>query len=149
MEHVKAAVAVLAIIGFGAFVVYLVTHIGVSEQEWTRAAYVFGGVEAIAFAAVGWFFGKEVNRSRAEKAEARADTSDAEAVKATAGAAASKSAGEALTAAILAKLKGSTMSIANGKEEHIGATLGATPRHLEELAALAKSLFPETRGLGS
>jgi hypothetical protein len=36
-------------------------------------------VEAVAFAAAGYFFGKEVNRERAEKAEDKAKEKDAEA----------------------------------------------------------------------
>jgi hypothetical protein len=40
---------------------------------------VYSGFEALVFAAVGWLFGREVNRERAEKAEAEADTAREEA----------------------------------------------------------------------
>ena len=57
----------------------------VSPEAWSRLVYVFGGIEAIAFTAVGWVFGAEVNRQRADKAEERADQAtqekDAEAEK--------------------------------------------------------------------
>lgn len=36
--------------------------------------YLLNGVEAIAFVAAGYLFGKDVNRGRAEKAEAKADS---------------------------------------------------------------------------
>jgi hypothetical protein len=43
-----------------------------SEQEWSRAVYVFSGVQAIACAAAGFLFGREVHRGRAETAERHA-----------------------------------------------------------------------------
>jgi hypothetical protein len=56
-----------------------------SDLAWSRRMYVFSAVEAIAFAAVGWLFGKEVHREqahaaekRAADAESRADTANAE-----------------------------------------------------------------------
>jgi hypothetical protein len=42
------------------------------ERHWTRATYLFGSVEAIAFAAAGFLFGREVHRQQAAKAEQRA-----------------------------------------------------------------------------
>ena len=47
---------------------------GAPDLEWNRAAYVFAGVEAIAYAAAGFIFGREVHRQRAEQAEQRAGT---------------------------------------------------------------------------
>src|ERR1051325_3701224 len=44
-----------------------------AEPLWSRSAYIYGGVEAIAFAAAGFLFGREVHRKRAEEAEKRAD----------------------------------------------------------------------------
>jgi hypothetical protein len=43
------------------------------ELEWNRSAYLFAGVEAIAYAAAGFLFGREVHRQRAEQAEQRAN----------------------------------------------------------------------------
>jgi len=52
-------------------------HYGISsnssDTQWTRLAYVFGSVEAIAFAAAGALFGVTVQRDRVEKAEQKAD----------------------------------------------------------------------------
>ena len=45
------------------------------EEEWARLVYLLSGVEAIAFAAAGYFFGREVNRARAEAAEEDANVS--------------------------------------------------------------------------
>jgi len=65
-------IGLVAIFAFGWFANYLMHHLGDGEPNWSRAVYVFGGVEAVAFAAFGFFFGKEVHRERAEKAEADA-----------------------------------------------------------------------------
>jgi hypothetical protein len=66
---VATIVAVSAIIGFAAFVIHMLGNTTVEEKVWTRKAYLLHGVEAIAFAAAGFLFGKEVHRQRAEKAE--------------------------------------------------------------------------------
>ena len=74
MNIVRAAFASVVVIAFAVFATFLVVNADTQNQaEWERWVYVFGAVEAIAFAAVGWVFGREVNRERAEKAEERAD----------------------------------------------------------------------------
>jgi hypothetical protein len=65
-------IGVLALACFGIFLNYLLKNISLNDLQWNRAIYLFGGVEAIAFSAAGYFFGKEVNRQRAENAEAAA-----------------------------------------------------------------------------
>ncbi len=72
-EIVALVVAILAVIGFPIFLYYMLGLTKVEEIEWNRAVYLFSGVEAIVYAAVGYLFGKDVNRERAEKAEERAD----------------------------------------------------------------------------
>jgi hypothetical protein len=66
---VATIVAVIAMIGFAVFVIHMLGNTTVDEKVWTRKAYLLHGVEAIAFAAAGFLFGKEVHRQRAEKAE--------------------------------------------------------------------------------
>jgi hypothetical protein len=80
MSVLRAIVAVAALIFFAAFCVFLLANAGTdSSSEWERWVYVFGGVEAIAFAGVGWLFGKEVNRQRAQSAEEQAEQASAKA----------------------------------------------------------------------
>lgn len=69
----------LVLLFFAVSVIYLARHIAETELQWGRLVYVFGGVEAIAFAATGYFFGKEVNRERADKAEVKATAAGNEA----------------------------------------------------------------------
>lgn len=46
------------------------------SQEWERLVYIFAAIEALAFTAVGWIFGREVNRQRADAADKRADDAE-------------------------------------------------------------------------
>lgn len=67
---------IVAFLVLGTFVYFAIRMMGLTEaeeMEWARYVYVFGGIEAIAFAAAGFLFGKEVHRVQAESAEKRAD----------------------------------------------------------------------------
>lgn len=75
-DPVSLAVACLAITGFGVFVMFLLFRLGLNDLQWTRATYLLNGVEAIAFAATGFLFGREVQRGRAESAEQRAKNAE-------------------------------------------------------------------------
>ena len=73
LAWVPAAVGVLALLGYAAFVLLLLDQVkGADDRHWLRSLHLFASVEAIAFAAAGFFFGREVNRARAEHAEDRA-----------------------------------------------------------------------------
>lgn len=73
-DLVSVAVACVALTGFGVFVLALLFMLDLKEVNWTRALYLLNGVEAIAFAAAGYLFGREVNRGRAQNAEELART---------------------------------------------------------------------------
>ncbi|MFT7022422.1 MAG: hypothetical protein ACJA07_001506 [Rhodococcus sp. (in: high G+C Gram-positive bacteria)] len=69
-------VAIALVVVFLALSVWLFTAAndeGTTEIVWSRYAYIVGGLEAIVFAAVGWLFGREVNRGTAEVAKKQAD----------------------------------------------------------------------------
>lgn len=72
-------VGLVAILVFGYFIVYLLRHLAYDELSWSRTVYIFGSVEAVAFTAFGYFFGKEVHRERAENAEKQAQSKTTEA----------------------------------------------------------------------
>jgi hypothetical protein len=65
--------AVIVLIVFLVLIAYLITKSATTELQWTRLIYVFGGVEAIAFSAAGFIFGKEVHREQVAKSEDRAN----------------------------------------------------------------------------
>lgn len=81
----------------------------VDEEIWGRYTYLLGGLEAIVFTAVGWLFGREVNRKQAEQAET-----------ATKEAAEAKKKGEGLKQAIL-----SHPSVAGNGQETPSNDMGA------------------------
>jgi hypothetical protein len=116
---------------------------------WTRAAYLLGGVEAIAFAAAGYFFGREVNRQRAESAEEQADQAGQQAEQARSAAL------EAEKRATEAETKGKSLKAAIAAEASAAPEAGvvafgppgegqvsATPGAITKLATLADQLFP-------
>jgi hypothetical protein len=79
MNPARIVTAVLLLVTFGAFAVFLVLNADTGNAvEWERWVYVFGAIQAPAFTAIGWLFGREVNRERADAAERRAGEADAE-----------------------------------------------------------------------
>lgn len=69
-------VAAGALVLWLVFTVYLLFQVNSDELAWTRIAWVFASVEAIAFAAAGALFGTAVQRQNVEKAEDRADAAE-------------------------------------------------------------------------
>ena len=126
-------VAVLA--GFALLLMFLLQRLSLGDTEWNRAIYLFGGVEAIAFAAAGYFFGKEINRQRADNAEANATKQADLAASKTQDAAQAEERGQALRAAIDAKKQ--WLGVSRVPQEGRGSEPG-----VDELALLAEKLFP-------
>ena len=73
-------VAIFAMATWIAFSVVLIVKANVSETEWTRLAWVFGSIQAIAFAAAGALFGTVVQQQNVNTAQQQATlaTKDAE-----------------------------------------------------------------------
>jgi cytochrome c-type biogenesis protein CcmH/NrfG len=120
--YLAGAVAIVALMAYGVFVLIMWNQIGADEEPWTRGLLLLTGVEAITFAAVGWIFGREVNRAKAESADEA--QKDAQQNARDAGEAEGK--GRALADAIRAN--------ASGTREVVG---GDAP-----LVGLANQLFP-------
>jgi uncharacterized membrane protein YsdA (DUF1294 family) len=124
--------AFVVLVAFTAFVWYMITQQSVAETTWSRLAWLFSSVEAIAFGAAGALFGSSIQRQRAEKAEAAAERNADTAAK-----------GQALAASIKADDPGT----AAGRSglERLGAT-GQAGKAAEDLAArhaaIARELFP-------
>lgn len=61
------AIAAVAVwIGFS---IFLITRAGTNETEWARIAWVFGSIQAIAFAAAGALFGTSVQQQNVNNAQ--------------------------------------------------------------------------------
>jgi hypothetical protein len=143
---------IVGVFFLGFYVIFLLSlrgSINAEETQWMRWIYLLSGVEAIAFAAAGYFFGSEVNRKAAEYAQEEADSAKSDAAEAGQQAmdaekisAETVAKGRALSAAIDAKTKASrTRSASYGS---LGGTqvAGISKSDLEELADLANQLFP-------
>lgn len=80
-DKVAAWIGVLAVVAFGAFAIFLLRHVAEDELQWNRMVFIFGAVQAAGLAALGFFFGKEVNLTRADNAEDRANKTEVAAKK--------------------------------------------------------------------
>ena len=142
----RVAVAILAVYLLGLLIMFLTRS--ANEITWARLVYLFGGLEAIAFAAAGYLFGREVNRARAENAEARADEAQADSVEAK------QDAAKANADAEKAMEKGQTLAkfitsrVAPegdlpGDREAFGPQAGrVSPDDIRAIHDLANQLFP-------
>jgi hypothetical protein len=142
-------VAILVLMAFSYFVIHMMGRITLEETQWTRAVYLFTGVESIAFAAAGFFFGSEVRRQQAESAEGRADDAqdEADAANERANAAENRATdaeakGKALAAAIKAEAAGQRTKVGPVAVLQAGEALKLTQADFEKLEALAGELFP-------
>lgn len=70
---VQAFIAVILLLAFAFLVLDMLSNASDEPLVWARRMAIFGSVEAIVFAAVGFVFGREVNRQRAESAEEAVD----------------------------------------------------------------------------
>jgi hypothetical protein len=65
-------VAIFAIAVWIGFSIFLIAKAGTNETEWTRIAWVFGSIQAIAFAAAGALFGTAVQQQNVNNAQEQA-----------------------------------------------------------------------------
>lgn len=66
---INYGIVVAVLIGYGFFVKYLLTCVEVDEPYWSRMILLFSSIEAIAFGALGYVFGKEITKKIAKTAE--------------------------------------------------------------------------------
>ena len=119
--------ALFALAALAAFTIYMIIEADTgSEVTWSRLAWLFSSVEAIAFAAAGALFGARVHRERAERAESEARKYVGEAARGRALATVLKAEGAADETA--------TRDLGGGDEAQ-----SVRSRH----ARLAQELFPE------
>jgi hypothetical protein len=153
-ERLAGWVTVAVVAAFLAVVAYLLLwKTGGNETGWMRRVYLLNGIEAIAFAAVGWLFGREVHRAAAEtaekragQAEKRADTASEKAAAEQVSAAEHRVRGEALRDAVLAAApvadEGAAGPEAAAEGYRVAAVSSPPPPHIAALANLATRLFP-------
>lgn len=142
IEGVRSALAlgvgVVTLIIFVLVVQFMLERITVEEKQWTRAVYVFSGVEALAFSAAGFFFGSQVHRERAEKAEQRASKAEQDTAKGKFLADLVEEKAERVAGA-RASFEASILNVAPSQRP---LYVGVSDESLAELAAFARKLFP-------
>jgi hypothetical protein len=64
--------AIFAIAVWIGFSIFLIAKAGTNETEWTRIVWVFGSIQAVAFAAAGALFGTSVQQQNVNNAQQQA-----------------------------------------------------------------------------
>jgi hypothetical protein len=145
LSNTATIVALIVLGGFAGLLYYLFTiSSGADEILWSRSMFLYGGVEALAFAAAGFLFGKEVHRQQAESAEARAREKTNEAEAAAKEAAMANAKGRSLAKAVAAKVaEAPRRAEAYGPLGHPEAAQSLARSDLEEIERFARELFPD------
>jgi hypothetical protein len=137
-------VAVIVLVCFGTVLQKMLSQTGpeIADAQWSRYTFLYSGLEALAYAAAGFLFGREVNRQRADRAEDDAAKSQAIAFDAQSTAAASVANGQALATGVRALGDAAAMHPEGaGPENAPGA-----PVQLLMLRRMADTLFPPVPG---
>ncbi len=138
---VPLLVAILVLWYFGTIIkrMFGLTDPAIGEVQWGRNAYLYAGVEALAYAAAGFLFGREVNRQRAEKAEEHADRAQRETNSAQRVAAQSVANGQALAEGVreLERTQGERRTMDE-------AASSPSQTNVRMLRGLADRFFPPT-----
>lgn len=142
-----AAIAVL--LGFGAFVGYMVSASSdKNTARWDHLVYVFGSVEAIAFAAAGALFGTQVQRQQVQQAQQQTQQAQAQAKQSQQ---AANVAQQQAAANALAAERGRNLAAAVQQAHQQTAGLRGPNRQAEaatlvqHVAGIADRLFPDAQ----
>jgi hypothetical protein len=135
-----SAVTVAAVLAYVIAVVLLWAKADhARDLTWARQTFLLAGIEAITFAAIGWLFGREINRARAERAEVAEQEAKSDADHAKTQASAAMATGSALRRAIAAQA-----GVRPESSERLGSrgTDASPAPDLASLRAIAE-FFPE------
>ncbi|WP_276167800.1 hypothetical protein [Zobellia alginiliquefaciens] len=138
IANMQFVIAIALLIAYGFFIYFLIGRVDSGDPSWSRLIYLFSGVEAIVFAAVGFLFGKEVNRQRAEKAETEKKEVEEQKEKIKDEKVAEHNKGLVLGAMIMQAEGGQ-----NKSTENRGLEMEMSSGELQGIAAKAKQLYPE------
>lgn len=134
LHGMALAAAVLTLVLWAGFTVLMIVNTGTDNDiQWTRLAYLFASVEAVAFGAAGALWGTSINRQRAEQAEQRASTNEREAAS-----------GRALATSQIAEAEAVVTKQSNGRLQGLGAGQASeSDAVLVRHASQARMLFPD------
>jgi hypothetical protein len=141
MDALKTIIAIVALVCFAGAVGFMFSVVVTDdEKQWARYTYVYAGIEAVAFAAAGFLFGREVHRERAEKAESRATDAEHRATDAKTQAAGAETKGRAV--ADFLEQKASAAPTRGEAYSGLGAQGKEMVRDLSDAAQFARKQFP-------
>ncbi|MGJ8735460.1 hypothetical protein [Zobellia laminariae] len=138
ISSLQYVIAISLLIAYSFFIYFLIGKVDSGDPSWSRLIYLFSGVEAIVFAAVGFLFGKEVNRQRAEKAETEKKAVEEQKEKIKDEKVAEHNKGLVLGAMIMQAENGQKKSADNR-----GLEMKMSSSELQGIAEKAKQLYPE------
>jgi hypothetical protein len=134
-------VAVLILVAFLGFSLFMILNADASDPVWKNRLAIFTVLQAIVYTAVGWLFGREVNRGAKEAAEKSADVANADADRAKAEAADAKEAERQQAAARATTLEAASAENVRGAALAaavlVGSTARAVPTGIENQSASA------------
>ena len=134
-------VAIFAIAVWIGFSIYLIAKADTNETEWTRIAWVFGSIQAIAFAAAGALFGTAVQQQNVSNSQQQATSAKKDADQQREAAAN----GRALAAALQAEEAAIQPTSNAGGVQRAGVANAADAGSADELrqrnAQLSRALF--------
>lgn len=158
-DWVSTILGAVLVILYLVFLFLMRNLVDADELAWTRSVYLLSGLEAIAFAAAGYFFGSEASRKAADSAKVDAETAKTDAKTAKDGQidaekkfVEARTQGLALKQAILAKSQTSKFTdLGNlsfgtrtkGVKVPGVTSAGKEPSDIDELANFANSMFTD------
>lgn len=140
-QLIVATALLVVFVGIG---VLMILNADTTDSIWKNRITIFSAFQSLVFGAVGWLFGREVNRVPAEQARAEAQEAKQqaqenadEAAEARVRAATEETRGRALAAAVTSTAAStSTPGLGSGLER----TNGTSPQ-MAALAAMAEDLY--------
>ena len=132
--------AIFAIAVWIGFSIFLIAKADTNETDWTRIAWVFGSIQAIAFAAAGALFGTAVQEHNVNNAHEQATSAKKDADQQRDAAAK----GRALAAALQAEAATPSAGDADGIQRAAvasAASAGSADELRQRYARLSRSLF--------
>lgn len=133
-------VAIFAIVIWIGFSIFLIIKVSTSEIEWTRIAWVFGSIQAIAFAAAGALFGTAVQQQNVDTAQQQATSAKDDADQQREAAVKGRALATAIQAEAATQESGSTGGVQRASAGGAGGP-GSADNLLQRYAQMSRALF--------
>ena len=132
--------AIFAIAVWVGFSIFLIARAGTSETEWARIAWVFGSIQAVAFAAAGALFGTAVQQQNVNNAQQQAESAKKDADRQREAATKGRALATMVQAEVAAQ-PASDAEIPQRRDAAISADAESADQLLQRHAQLSRALF--------